>query len=179
MSMLGMSFLNSIVNEKNIIDPGTVLNNLRGYVINSLHQKENNSHSKDGMDICICLVDKPNNIVYYAGAYNPLIQISNNEMIELKTDRMPVAVYEKDINFNTKQVAVKTGDILYMFSDGFSDQFGGPHNNKFMKKNFKDKLLEISNQPMEKQRLILDNTIEEYKGCNHQTDDILVIGIKI
>lgn len=179
MSMLGMSFLNSIVNEKNITDPGVILNNLRSYVINSLHQRENNSHSKDGMDICLCLVDKPNNTVYYAGAYNPLIHITNYEIIELKTDRMPVAVFEKDMEFTTKQIDVKAGDVLYLFSDGYSDQFGGAQNYKFMKKNFKDKLLEISNKPMEEQRLILDKTIEDFKGCNHQTDDILVIGIRI
>jgi serine phosphatase RsbU (regulator of sigma subunit) len=179
MSMLGMSFLNSIVNEKNILDPGTVLNNLRNYIITSLHQSEYDSHSKDGMDICICLIDKPNMTVHYSGAYNSLIQITHNELFEHRTDRMPVAVFVKDMNFATRQIPVKTGDLLYLFSDGFHDQFGGPHNTKFMKKNFKDKLLEISNLQMEEQRLALDSTIEEYKGSNHQTDDILVIGIKI
>jgi serine phosphatase RsbU (regulator of sigma subunit) len=179
MSMLGMSFLNSIVNEKNIIDPGTVINNLRNYIINSLHESEDDSHPKDGMDICICLVDKPNMTVHYSGAYNPLIQITNDGLVEYKTDRMPVAVFLRDQNFTTKQIKVKKGDLLYLFSDGYHDQFGGPKNTKFMKKNFKDKLLEISIQPMEQQRLVLDTTIEEYKGCNHQTDDIIVIGIRI
>jgi serine phosphatase RsbU (regulator of sigma subunit) len=179
MSMLGMSFLNSIVNEKNIIDPGTVINYLRNYIITSLHEREDDSHPKDGMDICICLVDKPNMTVHYSGAYNPLIQITNDGLVEYKTDRMPVAVFLKDLNFTTKQIKVKKGDLLYLFSDGYHDQFGGQQNTKFMKKNFKNKLLEISIQPMEQQRLVLDTTIEEYKGCNHQTDDILVIGIKI
>jgi serine phosphatase RsbU (regulator of sigma subunit) len=177
--MLGMSFLNSIVNEKNIIDPGTVLNNLRTYVITSLHQSEDDSQSKDGMDICICLFDKANMTVHYSGAYNSLVQVTNNRLVEYKTDRMPVAVFLKDMNFTTKQIKVEKGDLLYLFSDGYHDQFGGRQNTKFMKKNFKDKLLEISILPMEQQRLVLDNTIEEYKGCNHQTDDIIVIGIRI
>ena len=179
MSMLGMSFLNSIVNEKNIIDPGTVLNYLRNYIKTSLHQQEDDSHPKDGMDICICLIDKPNMIVHYSGAYNPLIQITKDELVEYKTDRMPVAIFLRDQNFITKQIKVKKGDLLYLFSDGYHDQFGGPKNIKFMKKNFKDKLLEISKQPMEQQRLVLDTTLEEYKGNNHQTDDIIVIGIRI
>jgi serine phosphatase RsbU (regulator of sigma subunit) len=179
MSMLGMSFLNSIVNEKNIIDPGTVLNYLRNYIITSLHQREDDSHSKDGMDICICLVDKPNMTVHYSGAYNPLIQITDDELVECKTDRMPVAVFLRDMDFSTKQIKVKKGDLLYLFSDGYSDQFGGSQNTKFMKKNFKDKLLEFSKLPMEQQRLALNTTIEDYKGNNHQTDDIIVIGIRI
>ncbi len=177
--MLGMSFLNSIVNEKNIIDPGTVLNYLRNYIITSLHQREDDSHSKDGMDICICLVDKPNMTVHYSGAYNPLIQITDDELVECKTDRMPVAVFLRDMDFSTKQIKVKKGDLLYLFSDGYSDQFGGSQNTKFMKKNFKDKLLEFSKLPMEQQRLALNTTIEDYKGNNHQTDDIIVIGIRI
>jgi len=179
MSMLGMSFLNSIVNEKNITDPGTVINYLRDYVITSLHERDDDSHPKDGMDICICLVDKPDMTVYYSGAYNPLIQITDDGLFEHKTDRMPVAVFLREMNFTTKQIKVKKGDHLYLFSDGYHDQFGGEQNIKFMKKNFKNKLLEISTQTMEKQRLALDTTIEEYKGNNHQTDDILVIGIKI
>jgi serine phosphatase RsbU (regulator of sigma subunit) len=179
MSMLGMSFLNSIVNEKNIIDPGTVLNYLRNYIITSLHQREDDSHSKDGMDICICLVDKPNMTVHYSGAYNPLIQITDDELVECKTDRMPVAVFLRDMDFSTKQIKVKKGDLLYLFSDGYSDQFGGSQNTKFMKKNFKDKLLEFSKLPMEQQRLALNTTIEDYKGNNHQTDDIIVIGVRI
>jgi serine phosphatase RsbU (regulator of sigma subunit) len=180
MSMLGMSFLNSIINEKKIVDPGEVLDNLRDYIITELHQSDDHSHSKDGMDICICLFDKSNMTVQYSGAYNPLVQITNNEIIEHKTDHMPVAVFESDMNFATGQITVKTGDILYMFSDGYQDQFGGQRNTKFMKKNFKDKLLEISSiQSMEQQRLVLDTTLEDYKGSNHQTDDILVIGIRI
>jgi serine phosphatase RsbU (regulator of sigma subunit) len=179
MSMLGMSFLNSIVNEKNIIDPGEVLNNLRDYVISSLHQRVDDSHPKDGMDICICLIDKANMAVHYSGAYNSLIQVDGEILTEYRTDRMPVAVFLTDQNFTTKQIKVKKGDLLYLFSDGYHDQFGGQQNIKFMKKNFKDKLLEISRQPMEQQRLALDATIEEYKGTNFQTDDILVIGLKI
>jgi serine phosphatase RsbU (regulator of sigma subunit) len=179
MSMLGMSFLNSIVNEKNITDPGTVLNNLRNYIINSLHQRGDDSKSKDGMDICMCLIDKPNMTIHYSGAYNPLIHITREGLTEYKTDRMPVAVFLRDISFTTKQIKVKEGDLLYLFSDGYHDQFGGLQNTKFMKKNFKDKLLEISKLPMEQQRLVLDTTIEEYKGYNHQTDDIIVIGLRI
>jgi serine phosphatase RsbU (regulator of sigma subunit) len=131
------------------------------------------------MDICMCLVDKPNMTIHYSGAYNPLIHVTSEGLIEYKTDRMPVAVFLKDISFTTKQIKVKEGDLLYLFSDGYHDQFGGLKNTKFMKKNFKDKLLEISNLPMEQQRLVLDTTIEEYKGYNHQTDDIIVIGIRI
>jgi serine phosphatase RsbU (regulator of sigma subunit) len=179
MSMLGMSFLNSIVNEKKINRPGDILNHLRNYVINSLHQHDDNSNSRDGMDICLCAYDKTTNVLHYAAANNPLILVRNGELQSFDADKMPIAIYHIDRDFETHQVEVQKGDCLYLFSDGYSDQFGGPANKRFLKKNFRDKLLMINALSMQEQKEVLQKTIEDYKGDYPQTDDILVIGIKI
>jgi serine phosphatase RsbU (regulator of sigma subunit) len=179
MSMLGMSFLNTIINDKGIVDTGSILDQLRNSIITSLHQHDSDSHSKDGMDICLCAIDKPNGMLYYSGAFNPLLKIRNGELVEHEVDRMPVAVSEIIKNFSTRKIDILPGDHLYLFTDGYIDQFGGPRNKKFMKANFKTKLLEIHNSTMCEQMDELDTTIENHRADNFQTDDILVIGLKV
>jgi serine phosphatase RsbU (regulator of sigma subunit) len=179
MSMLGMSFLNNIILDKGITDTGSILDQLRNSIISSLHQRDSEFHSKDGMDICLCAIDKTNKVLYYSGAFNPLIKIRNGELVEHDVDRMPVAVSEFNRNFVTRKVEVEPGDCLYMFTDGYIDQFGGPRNKKFMKLNFKNKLVDIHKMSMCDQLAELDLTIENYRGNNFQTDDILVIGMRI
>jgi len=178
MSMLGMSFLNNIVNEKGNTEPGPILNQLRKYIVSSLHQVDSEFHSKDGMDICLCAINKSNNMLYYAGAFNPLLLVRNGDIIENEVDRMPVAISEIMDNFKTREMPLLPGDCIYLFSDGYCDQFGGPRNKKFLKTNFKAKLLEIYQDKMDNQLAILDKTIEDYKGENFQTDDILVVGMR-
>lgn len=182
MSMLGMNSLNTIVKVRGTIDPGAILNDLRASVVRSFADKGPNA-AKDGMDICLLTVDKENNKLMFAGAYNSLIQIRNGELTEFKVDRFPCALsdqYEKGIMFTTQTIDMQKGDCYYFLSDGYCDQFGGEDGQKkFMKARFKRHLLEIWNKPMEEQGEILNKIHLEFKGAASQIDDILVIGIRI
>jgi serine phosphatase RsbU (regulator of sigma subunit) len=182
MSMLGMNSLNTIVKVRNVIDPGAILNDLRASVVRSFADKGENA-AKDGMDICMLTIDKENGKLMYAGAYNSLLQIRNGELTEYKVDKFPCALsdqYKEGILFQTNIIDVEKGDCYYFFSDGYCDQFGGPDGSKkFMKARFKRHLLELWNQPMEKQKEELDRIHLEFKGQAEQIDDILVIGIRI
>ncbi len=185
LSMLGTSFLNEITNKivdnKHIqsLQANEILNQLRTYIIDSLHQNTLNNESKDGIDIALCIIDFKNKKIQYSGAHNPLILIRNNELIQIKGDRMPVGIHKNfDKSFTNHELEIFDDDIFYIFSDGYSDQIGGINEQKFMSRNFKNLLLKIHDKPMEEQRQILDTTIEDWKGNYQQIDDILVMGFK-
>lgn len=182
MSMLGMNALNTIVKVRGTTDPGAILNDLRASVVRSFADKGPNA-AKDGMDICMLTIDNETNKLMFAGAYNSLIQIRNGELTEFKVDKFPCALsdqYEKGIMFTTQTIDMQKGDCYYFFSDGYCDQFGGEDGQKkFMKARFKRHLLELWQQPMEKQGEELHRIHLEFKGDTEQIDDILVIGIRI
>ena len=178
MSMLGVTFLNEIVNSKKITQPATILNLLRDKIISSLNQKYDNP-LRDGMDISVINYNFASKQVSFAGANNPLFMIHNGELIELKADKMPIALYDKMVSFSNAQTELQEGDCLYIFSDGYVDQFGGPKDKKFMKKRFKQLLLDNYLRPMEEQKEILDKAYEDWRGESEQVDDVLVIGLKV
>jgi len=177
MSLLGMSYLNDIIGKEGVTEAGQILNYLRQYVIDSLHQRME-GETKEGMDMALCTIDLNLNELQFAGANNSLYHIRNNEFMEVKADRMPVAIYAELNDFQTHKLSIQKGDCFYMFSDGFADQFGGPKNKKYKYKPFQDLLLEIHKSPMPEQKQLLDDTFETWKGDNFQVDDIVVIGIK-
>jgi len=177
MSLLGMSYLDDIVEKEGVTDAGQILNHLRQDVIDALHQSDT-SETKEGMDMALCTFDLNQDKVQYAGANNALYLIRGDEVIEYKADRMPVAIYTKIDDFQTNELELKKGDCIYMFSDGFPDQFGGPRNKKYKYKPFKELLMAIHKSPMEEQKQILDDTLEAWRGENEQVDDIVVMGIK-
>jgi serine phosphatase RsbU (regulator of sigma subunit) len=203
MSMLGISFLNEIVHNEKITEAGKILDQLRKKIIFALGQKGISGEQKDGMDISFCVLDMDTNILQWAGGNNPLYIISTREMnipdakieeqensdkklYEIKPDKMPIAIYEKMDPFTTQIIKVEKGDILYMFSDGFGDQFGGDKGKKFMYKPFKRLLLEHSDKPMEEQRVILNETFEAWINTigpdgkpSEQIDDVTVFGVRI
>jgi len=180
MSMLGISFLNEIVNKGDSTLPNDIMNNLRDNVVNSLHQTGEEGEQQDGMDLALCVIDNDKTKLWFAGAYNPLYIYRNDELIEIKPDKMPIGIHkEKSDSFTNNEIPIQEGDVLYMFSDGYVDQFGGPKAKKFMSKKFKELLLSIYQKPMKEQRDILDTTIEDWKGNVEQIDDILVIGIRV
>jgi serine phosphatase RsbU (regulator of sigma subunit) len=181
MSMLGVAFLNEIVNKEDIdLTAGEILDDLRDHVMHSLHQTGGEGESKDGMDMALCIIDTDNCQLEYAGAYNPLLLIREKEISTIKADKMPVAIHHRaDQQFTNHQIDIKKGDCIYMFSDGYADQFGGKDNRKFMSKRFKRLLVEISDKQMHEQHKILDETIEDWRGDNEQVDDILVMGVRI
>jgi len=179
MSMLGISFLNKIVNEENVTDSAEILNHLRANIISALHPKGYEIESKDGMDMALCVINTENNTIDFSGAYNPLFHLQNGKITEIKADRMPVAKYDVTDDFTRKTIRFNKGDIIYMFSDGYPDQFGGPKHKKFMKGKLKRLLEEISEKPMKKQEKILAETLDNWKGSQPQIDDIVIIGVRL
>ena len=188
MSMLGISFLNEITNEKdkeNNCSAACILDELRDMVKRSLHQsldKERKKGVKDGMDMAFCIIDYDKNIIQFAGAQNPLFICRNNgEFEEIKGDRMPVGTYLKkeEKPFTNHTIKFNKGDAFYMFSDGYPDQFGGPNDKKFKKKNLKNLLSDIHDRNMEEQHRLLDHNFEEWKGDRLQTDDVILLGFRI
>ena len=180
MSMLGVSFLNEIVNRHDVSTAGAILTQLRADVKKTLGQEGKEGEAKDGMDIALCIVDLENMKMQYAGAYNPLYICRNNELIEVKADRMPIGIYIKEKeSFTNNEIDLEKGDTFYLFSDGYSDQFGGEDGQKFKSKNFKELLLEIYHKPMAEQREILNTKIDKWRGRWEQVDDIIILGIRV
>lgn len=180
LSLIGISFLNKIVNERGVVQPAVILNRLRSNVISHLHQSQSELLAGDGMDMSIISIDKRNGIMEFAGAMNPMYIIRDNKIIELKPDRMPVGYYDnEDRSFSSSKVALKHGDQLYMFSDGYYDQFGGTEGLKMKAQRFKEILLDCCHKSNEEQIEILDNEFANWKGKHAQVDDILIMGIQI
>lgn len=191
MSMLGISYLNQIVLEENQFDPGKILDQLRTHIINSFKQREQEMEDrKDGMDICLCSYDLETKKLRCASAYNSLLLVRANgaeaECIEYEADRMPVGLYSVMDNFRTFEVDFRQGDKIYLYSDGFPDQFGGPKYKKYMKKRFKQMLVEHYDKPMEEQKETFTGMLADWMSYQdpdgepiQQIDDIIVMGIRL
>jgi serine phosphatase RsbU (regulator of sigma subunit) len=180
MSMLGHAFLDEIINTREIENAATVLNILRDEIINTLKQKGTAGEARDGMDISLIILDPEAGKLDYAGANNPLFIIKDGKLLKYQADRMPIGIHFISFTpFTNRKIVIKKGDYIYLFSDGFADQFGGPKGKKFMYKPFQDLLLRNHGKPMELQKEILDNTFEKWKGDREQVDDVMVIGMHI
>jgi serine phosphatase RsbU (regulator of sigma subunit) len=170
MSMLGVAFLNEIVNKiienehVKALQASEILMNLREYVISSLHQKGKIHEAKDGMDISLVVIDKNTNELQFAGANNPLYLVRDGEMQIFKGDPMAISYGPNVVEeYTNHSFSIRPDDIIYIFSDGYQDQFGGKKGRKFMVKRFKNMLLEIHQHSLDKQKHILDRTIMEWK----------------
>jgi len=193
MSLLGTSFLREIVQKEYITHTGVILRKLRKEIIKVLKQTGKSGTHKDGMDMALISVNHETNVVQFSGANNPLYIITNNArklkgleslsglegFYEIKPDKMPIAIYEKMDRYTTHEVQLEKGDQLYMFSDGYPDQFGGLKAKKFKYKKFRKLLLDVSAKPMSEQKKIINSTFIEWKGKEKQVDDILIVGVKI
>lgn len=180
MSMLGISFLEEIVNEREITESGQILNELRKEVQRALHQKGTKEEAKDGMDIALCVIDRSKKMVQYSGAYNSLYLIRNEELLEYPADRMPIGIFDlSDKSFTSQDFPYLPNDIIYMFSDGYADQFGGPNSKKFKYSALKELLIKIHNLPHKEQKKILESEFLKWKGANPQTDDVLIMGLRL
>jgi serine phosphatase RsbU (regulator of sigma subunit) len=178
MSMLGVSMLNEIVNEKHIIMPDQIIENLRQGVIKSLKQVVDEDTVKDGMDIAICTIDFSQNTLWFAGANNPLYLVRGGELTHYRADKMPAAIHYRMQPFTLHKIDIQKGDAFYIFSDGYADQFGGPNQKKFMTAKLKETLVELSSRPMLEQGERLNQLFEEWRGDNPQVDDVTFIGIR-
>jgi serine phosphatase RsbU (regulator of sigma subunit) len=199
MSMLGMSLLKEIVVKEYITHPGVILRRMRKEVIQALGQKGISGEQRDGMDMSVITLNHETNILNYAGAFNNLYVVRNLDLpapeikelqvvridesplvlYEVQADHMPIGLYPKMEKFTTHEFPVFEKDRLYLFTDGFADQFGGDAGKKFMYKNFKQLLLTHSVESMLKMKMILMETLENWMGTYEQVDDICVLGFKI
>ncbi len=203
MSMLGMSFLNEIVIENKVTDAHEILNQLRHKIIKAFEKTSGDSERKDGMDIGLCVLNAEGTKIQFAGAYNPLFVIRKSEkvskeildneeyrileeegytLIEIKADKMPVGKHILDAtDFVSKEFTLEKEDVLYTFSDGLIDQFGGEKGKKYMVKRFKKKLLSCQDKSMSDQRALLENEFKEWMriGDTEQIDDVCVIGVHL
>jgi serine phosphatase RsbU (regulator of sigma subunit) len=180
MSMVGISRLNESILEKNIVHPNEILDNVRKGIIDSLNPEGSEEESKDGMDCVLCAYDFRNSRLEFAAANNPLWLVRDKQVIEYKPDKMPVGKYGDEIKpFTLQSVDLREGDIVYTFTDGFADQFGGPKGKKFKYKQLQDILLENHLLPLDEQKEILNKKFEDWKGNLEQVDDVTIIGIKV
>ncbi len=180
MSMLGISFLNEIVQKREITQANQVLNELRKQIKLALRQTGRKGEADDGMDIAMCVLDTKTKSLQYSGAFNPLYLIQNNELSEIKADKMPIGYYPNEkSDFSNHEIQLKKGDIFYLFSDGFRDQFGGKKGFKYRASNFQRILVENHNKPMIIQKEMLEDELKSWMKAYEQTDDILVMGVRV
>jgi len=186
MSLIGYSLLNEVLLEKHFVNPAHALDSMKKGIIKSLGQTGQEGEQKDGMDMSLVSLEivldgkTMNQKLSYAGANNPIYLLRKGELIELNADKMPIGIYLGiDRPFINKEMILEPGDTFYMFSDGYADQFGGARGKKFTKKRFKDLLISLQAQPMNKHKVILETTMDEWLGDQQQIDDVLVMGIRI
>lgn len=181
MSIVGHNLLSKAVNDKKIEKPSEILNFLNEGVYKALRKHTHTTLMGDGMDMALCVFDKEAFTLEYAGAFSPLYHIRGEQLNRFKADALPIGTtFSEDFStFRNNLLELHKNDIIYIFSDGFVDQFGGKRKKKFQSKRFKHLLLEIKEQPMQLQGEIIQKTFDDWKGDNIQIDDILVVGIRI
>jgi phosphoserine phosphatase RsbU/P len=181
MSIVGYNQLNHAVTVKKARSAGDVLDELNKGVISTLNENKSDNSIKDGMDMALCVFNFAAKKVEFAGANNPLVLIRDNKVIKVRGDRFPIGAFEgsNPQQFRNNEIDLLEGDCLYLSSDGYADQFGGPDNKKFMFKKFEELLLQINSLSMEDQKEMLHKRLYEWMGVNDQVDDILVIGIRV
>jgi len=181
MSIVGNNQLNYAVNIVSQTSPAEILNSLNYGVTHTLRQTKNSTPVRDGMDIALCVLDFEKRKLEYAGAYNPVYLVRNGELITYKADKVPIGAFidEELHEYTNNSIDLQAGDMIFISSDGFEDQFGGEQNKKFMVSRFRNLLLSIAPEPVDRQKELLNQAFLDWKGDNEQVDDILVIGVKI
>jgi len=180
MSLVGANGLNKIVIENKITKPSEILNKLNAYVSATLNHGDSNDNIRDGMDMTLCSIDYDTMKLQYSGANNPLYIVRNNEFIIIKADKFSISSFDENKKYFTNHdVEIQKGDAIYVFSDGYADQFGGERGKKFMYKRFRDLILKNHKKSINFQKEALHSELSEWMGDVDQIDDILVIGLKV
>ncbi|MEA2042225.1 MAG: PAS domain S-box protein [Bacteroidota bacterium] len=177
LSVLGITYIHEIVNYETTNDPGTALNILRNRFKRTA--KNFGQVRNVGLDIALCTLNTKTNVLQYAGAYNPMYIIRKGKLIEYKATRNPIGNYPKETPFKNHNIQLEVNDQIYLFSDGYPDQFGDPILRKINKKRFKDILLDNSSLPMARQKENLESFLNQWQGKEEQVDDITVLGLKV
>lgn len=181
MSIVGYNQLRQAIITTGGSDPASILDHLNRGVSETLHQNDKDSTSKDGMDIAICSLDYKTLELEYAGAFNPLYLLRDNEIIQTKADKFPIGSFleGETPNFTNHKLQLQKGDQLYIFSDGYADQFGGPKGKKFMYRRFRELIVEHSTKSPDNQKQALQESLFDWMQDEEQVDDILVIGVRV
>jgi serine phosphatase RsbU (regulator of sigma subunit) len=179
MSMLGITLLNETVIREKITEPHLILNRLREKIIEALGQKGIISEVRDGMDGSIISYDRANSKLAFSGAFNPLYLIRGNNIIELRGDRMTLSYQDNILDFSHQEIKTEPNDLVYLFTDGFVDQFGGLEEKKFQRNQFKQLLLKIHKNSLSVQKEMLLRAHNIWKGDREQVDDITVVGLRL
>lgn len=179
MSMIGLQTLDRIIQDAIATQPGDILNILSREIEKTFNRDKDESYAvKDGMDIAVCVIDKSDRHLEFAGAFLPAYLLRDGNLIELKGDKYVIGRTSADETFTTHHLALEADDTLYLFTDGYVDQFGGAENKKFMNRRFRYLLVTIHKYNMADQRTILIDNITTWMGSNEQIDDIMVLGFK-
>ena len=176
LSMLGITHLNHIIIDKGITNPAEILNMLREQIKNTF--KMFGSENNNGMDIALCTFDSDTHELVYSGAFNPMWLVRNGTLTEFRAGKNPIGFYFREDDFTNHHIKIEKGDMIYLFSDGFADQFGGPANKKYSMKRFQQLLITVSERDTQTQKQLLLQEFSEWKKDYEQTDDVLVMGIK-
>lgn len=178
LSMIGVELLNKIIIDQGIQRPSEILKILAGGIERTFgSSSDSRVLIRDGMDIGLCAIDEKRGEIQYSGAFLPLYIIRENKLTEIKGERLTIGL-PGELSFTNHRMRMEEGDVIYLFSDGYADQFGGPYNKKFMYRRFRHLLLTIHNFPPEEQKMLINESIESWRKDDEQVDDMLVIGIK-
>lgn len=175
-SVICSNALSYVVHDSKITEPGKILDAVTDIVVEKFQSSTDGI--KDGMDICLCKINVASKKVEYSGANNPLYIIKDGGLETIKPNKQPIGQFEYKVPFETHHLQLEAGDIIYLFTDGFADQFGGGNGKKLKYKPFKNELIQSHEKPLHDQMVILDNFFEQWKGDYEQVDDVCVIGIK-
>jgi len=180
-SMVGHNWLEYAVKDLKLERPVDILGALNEGVTSTFKESDEDGAVKDGMDLALCCVDYDTMKLQFAGAYNPAIIVRNGELIQLKGDKCPIGAFSRRsvVGYTHQEMDIQKGDMVYVFSDGYPDQFGGEDGRKFLIANFKKLLIDIHALPVEEQKNRLDQTIFDWMKYENQIDDITVVGIRI
>jgi serine phosphatase RsbU (regulator of sigma subunit) len=177
--MLGITLLNEIVNNQQCVEADEILNRLKNEIIRALRQKEGSDSASDGMDMALCVFDPSSLKLQYAGGFNPLVLIRDGELKRYQADPMPVGIGAlSGRDFTRHELVIQKGDMIYLYSDGYEDQFGGEKDSKFSRKRFRELLMEIHTLPVDDQKVRMEERLDEWMDGYEQIDDIMILGIR-
>jgi serine phosphatase RsbU (regulator of sigma subunit) len=181
MSLVGYTLLNQTINMPDVNTPAHVLDFMHKELLNTLNKKRDEIVINDGMDMSVCVFDKESMKLYYAAANHVLYLIRNGELTQVKGDKQAIGLQSLETfkPYNNYSHDLQKGDAVYMFSDGFEDQFGGEKGKKYRSSHFREFLISIQSHSMANQKALLEKEFLSWKGQHEQVDDVLVIGIKV
>lgn len=181
MSVVGFNLLTQAVNEMNLTKPSEILKHLDAGVTKTLRQSNDGKGVKDGMDLSLCSLNKETNELQYAGAFNSLYYINNGVFMEIKADKFPIGVNLDGVvdNYTNHAIQLQKGDSVYLYSDGYADQFGGSKGKKFKYNQLKNLLVSIAEKPIDEQQKFIADAFDNWKGELEQIDDVLIIGVRV